>query len=740
MIKIPSKRTSSNKAKDLAESGVATVLSVDQWKATPDSKCDCPKDETVSVNFICMHPDGADGDDDSDKAPPPQTPQTDTPGLAQAARYQEIFLDKVGMLYAVQDAASRHVLDDRFDSFLSDGEKQLKDSLLTFLKKASPKAKATHAFSYLEKLLKTKMGYQDMMGRGATRTAAKRLSYFWKPKKESTTTLPTTTTEKATTSTPTSTATSSQQPSRPLPTTANKSSTPPSQQQSPKAPNPGHVFVCNSSVCDIQCDAFLCPGHISRKKENISGSIFHQWYKGSLAAELMRKAKGMDEFQQRQQQRRVGTHQKLQQHQGYDRVVTIQEWPQDSDAFDLPLLIAGEVSLESQLHAYNLACDKSERATNTEDLPPDDFRVEFLLETVRQFLELASTLVQQQGTKKPNVHRERYLLAVPILGTGGGYAGDMTGQIVYKLLEMVTNFVASSTPNMDVVVVTVDDATYAHAQVIRKNQLGESSGRYPCFAALSKSQNDYAAQLASLAEGRHLALFVGAGVSIGSGLPSWFGLLNLVEDAFTPTGNSSERSVGDDCDWDPLAMAQVLKDWCDTKPDRNGVQQSLKKRVCQCLQDNGRTLGLLLCLLMSLPFHSMVTQNYDTLIEQACQKWSLAAIRHGPLTGNTTKRNLSVIPYRPQRKAHYWLLKMHGCVSRPEDIILTEDDYAQYSTSSKARALDGLVQASLLTKHFLFVGFSLTDPNYLRIIDQVREALYRDDPSYHDSRDDDSSQ
>jgi hypothetical protein len=66
---------------------------------------------------------------------------------------------------------------------------------------------------------------------------------------------------------------------------------------------------------------------------------------------------------------------------------------------------------------------------------------------------------------------------------------------------------------------------------------------------------------------------------------------------------------------------------------------------------------------------------------------------------------------------------MHGCISAPEEIIITGDDYANFH-SSRYKALGGLMQASLMTKHLLFVGFSLTDPNYLNIIAQVREALH----------------
>jgi SIR2-like domain len=115
----------------------------------------------------------------------------------------------------------------------------------------------------------------------------------------------------------------------------------------------------------------------------------------------------------------------------------------------------------------------------------------------------------------------------------------------------------------------------------------------------------------------------------------------------------------------------------------------------------------------------MVTQNYDQLIEKACGHVNIAHSSKEP----GVARDLSVIPYQPRRKATRWLLKMHGCVSAPDEIVITKEDYAKYE-SSRGRALSGLVQASLITKHLVFIGYSLTDPNYLRIVDEVRLALH----------------
>src|SRR6185295_7831313 len=86
-----------------------------------------------------------------------------------------------------------------------------------------------------------------------------------------------------------------------------------------------------------------------------------------------------------------------------------------------------------------------------------------------------------------------------------------------------------------------------------------------------------------------------------------------------------------------------------------------------------------------------------------------------------TKRPVAVLPYESARTKPRWLLKMHGCISRPDDIVLTRDDYFRYG--ERRAALAGIVQALLVTRHILFVGFSLNDDNFHRLVHDVRQAL-----------------
>lgn len=668
--------------------GMATALSIDHWQPPHESKCEYSKDPSLSVNFLCMQPQVKEEEKSTPSSPPPAVLQVPL-DKAEAARYQEIFLDLVGIECANLDAASpRHVLDDRFDSFLDTGERQFKDSLLEFLSKQSNEAKKTRAFRHMETMLRTQMGFRN--------------TYSWSNRGIY---------ARPTSSTPASNAPNSGGIANDnLSFLQHEETVDSASHNTETCESPGHVFICNSSVCDLQCDAFLCPAAISTKKGRLSGSIVWQWMKGVLDTNAIL----LDNLQHPQFNFQTYS-------ESQSRIVSLQDWPWgklQTSSSSLPFVVFGEVSLEKS-KAFALV----DKGTREGDLPLGASHVQFLMETARQFLDVAMAELNEHQGDRPHCHRQRFLLALPVLGTGGGFAGDLSGHVVEQLLIVLTDFVQKSS-EVDIALVCADEATYTHAQTIRHKALQQqkSPKGLSCFHCFDVRQRQSAVELARLASGRQLALFLGAGISIGSGLPSWFGLLHIIEDYFTPTGAPCERSLGEKTKWDPLVMADELDEWCKARADRQGQQVSLKKRVCEYISNHANRPGLLLALLISIPCLSIVTQNYDQLIEKGCQSWNLAANLVWDEEASSKKR-LSVIPYRPRRSqnSRHWLLKMHGCVTAPNEIVLTSQDYEE--SSSRSKTLAGLVQASLMTQHLLFVGYSLSDPNYLAIIDQVRSAL-----------------
>jgi NAD-dependent SIR2 family protein deacetylase len=189
-------------------------------------------------------------------------------------------------------------------------------------------------------------------------------------------------------------------------------------------------------------------------------------------------------------------------------------------------------------------------------------------------------------------------------------------------------------------------------------------------------------------------LFVGAGVSAGAGAPTWNELLSKIA-----------RIAG----FSPESLSLL------TKKDPRDQATLIERR----LQASGQELGVAVAsefqstkryslqhaLLTSLPSSEAVTTNFDDLFETAAR---------------TADRPLAVLPADPEAANGQWLLKLHGTVLHPRNIVLTRSDYLEMPR--QYGALIGLVQGMLLMRHMMFVGYSLQDEDFQELIHEVRRA------------------
>jgi hypothetical protein len=136
--------------------------------------------------------------------------------------------------------------------------------------------------------------------------------------------------------------------------------------------------------------------------------------------------------------------------------------------------------------------------------------------------------------------------------------------------------------------------------------------------------------------------------------------------------------------------------------------QGLNQVVAQLMAGRGERPALAHALCASLPVDEVVTTNYDLLFEVASA---------------SVGRPCVVLPGGAAARGQRWLLKMHGSIDKPETIVLTREDYLKFQENRSALA--GIVQALLLTRHMLFLGFSLSDDNFHRIAHAVRQAVGR---------------
>ncbi len=319
-------------------------------------------------------------------------------------------------------------------------------------------------------------------------------------------------------------------------------------------------------------------------------------------------------------------------------------------------------------------------------------RAEWFAEGAVAFLEAAARHLEG---KSPRNGRARHLLAMPLVGTGAGGAYRKAGEILEILMPRIFRFLEDRP--VDAAIVLFDDVSFSAAQAVRA-ALSTSMKVWP--RELDGGLQTAALHLADHCVQSRLVLFMGAGIGSAAGLPQWGGLLKELADE---VGLGAQEAATDFGKLSLPDQAVLVELRC----MRLGLNLG---QVIADMLDRQKHISLSHALLAGLPVRETVTTNYDRLFELASRGagWEAA-----------------VIPYSPARDKRRWLLKLHGCVSRPEDIVLTRTDYIRYQ--ERRAALRGIVQAMLMTRHMLFVGFSLTDDNFHRIVDEVRRARMGED-------------
>lgn len=317
-------------------------------------------------------------------------------------------------------------------------------------------------------------------------------------------------------------------------------------------------------------------------------------------------------------------------------------------------------------------------------------RADQLRERVRDFFRVADEVIRRQAVAKRPTFRKRALVALPMFGHHGGGGGPVQGDILRVLYDESRRAAASY--GFDVAVVLRDDArAYDLAQVIRR----ENADAWP---SLSGELVASAIELGRDAAKRRLVPFMGSGVSVSAGAPTWSELIKRLAGA---ARLPDDLSVSLAERYDVLDQAEYLhREFLRRRGD--DVHAFAEAVITEV--DVPR-YGLAPALLASLEAEQAITLNYDRLFEIAAEDAGLPR---------------RVIPGRSAAEER-WLLKLHGSVDDPDSIVLTRDHYLRYDADREA--LSSLARATLMTRRLLFVGFGMSDSHFHEIAHDVRRAL-----------------
>lgn len=199
-------------------------------------------------------------------------------------------------------------------------------------------------------------------------------------------------------------------------------------------------------------------------------------------------------------------------------------------------------------------------------------------------------------------------------------------------------------------------------------------------------------------EGGKCVPFIGAGFSMNAKLPSgrqmpdWAGLTaKLAADA-----NVSPELGGP-------AVASAF--------ERRFGRVQLIEAIRKALHTDYVEPGDAHLAFASLPFDTVYTTNFDLLLEDAFTHIrkpfrSIAGEQQMPFHGGFSATSI---------------IKMHGDLRHEEHIVVTTEDYARYLKNYPVIATH--LSAQLITRSALFIGYSLTDPDFVNIRKVIRSRL-----------------
>ena len=192
------------------------------------------------------------------------------------------------------------------------------------------------------------------------------------------------------------------------------------------------------------------------------------------------------------------------------------------------------------------------------------------------------------------------------------------------------------------------------------------------------------------------AAFVGAGMSVGAGLPGWYAMIR----------DLSQR-VGYELPPAQWASSEVLIDAAQYYVNREGLH-SLIAFLKDRLDTTGRNPTAAHRALASLPLSTVFTANYDDLLERAYRE-----------AGKRVQLIVSdrALPFQRRDPGAVNLVKLYGDLDQPETIVLARQQYESFFLQRPQ--MIKLLETELARSDMLYLGWSHTDPHFNLVFGEI---------------------
>jgi hypothetical protein len=220
--------------------------------------------------------------------------------------------------------------------------------------------------------------------------------------------------------------------------------------------------------------------------------------------------------------------------------------------------------------------------------------------------------------------------------------------------------------------------------------------------------------------GKKAAILVGAGASVGAGLPTWPQFLEAMVAVAEKQNVVAADKAGE--------YRSLISDPSKYLMIASGLKEDLGSYFAKVVEDTFKApkpkptaLHQALVKLDKLPF--IITTNYDTIIERSYRA--------------EVDDDVSVLTYQDEGELQrrlfaqeFFILKAHGDAQRAGNgIILTERDYRE--TLYRKRAYQHLLTGMFTMFSMVFVGASMNDPETRLLLNYIADAYPQDSGPSH---------
>ena len=211
-------------------------------------------------------------------------------------------------------------------------------------------------------------------------------------------------------------------------------------------------------------------------------------------------------------------------------------------------------------------------------------------------------------------------------------------------------------------------------------------------------------ELVSIAGRPDTVVFIGSGVSVWAGLPSWYQLIdNLVTrmESLNLSTDLIRREINNN---DLLQAASYGLDKLTPQQRSEFLRNSCAVGQAQPSEIHA--------ILMSWENNCYITTNYDTLLETAIREQ-----RPGAAFDVITPSQEWEVASLQQARASNFVFKPHGDIGDTAKIVITREDYSVLKNERKN--VFNTYKMLLTSRPVVYVGFGLRDPDFLLLKESI---------------------